>query len=140
MIGGRIEKLPEDLQAVAKHISTTAECKCDLSVGVICESCTIYALMVNAAKEINRLRDKTSERPKIDREHLLSLPVAEFTHATFTGKNLYIIAGLPGLYSIRCHRDKGSKIIYAKRSGKGWKESAFARNKEAEERLGVKCE
>ncbi|MFA5766683.1 MAG: hypothetical protein WC919_02010 [Candidatus Paceibacterota bacterium] len=139
MIGSKIEELPEDLQTVAKRISTTAECKCDLSVGFICESCVIYALMINAAKEIVKLRGEASEKRKTDRERIVGLPIAHRTSMTYVGRNIYIIEGAKGLYWLRkrLQDEKLPKVSARRQSTRGcsWAESVFVRGKELEELL-----
>ena len=145
MIGSKIEELPEDLQIVAKRISTTAECKCDLSVGFICESCVIYALMINAAKEIIKLRGEASEKRKTDRERVAGLPIAHRTSMTYVGRNIYIIEGVKGLYWLRkrLQDEKLPKISARRQSTRGcsWAESTFVRGRELEELLKpVLCE
>ena len=145
MIGSKIEELPEDLQIVAKRISTTAECKCDLSVGFICESCVIYALMINAAKEIVKLRGEASEKRKTDRERVAGLPIAHRTSMTYVGRNIYIIEGVKGLYWLRkrLQDEKLPKISARRQSTRGcsWAESTFVRGRELEELLKpVLCE
>jgi hypothetical protein len=145
MIGSKIEELPEDLRTVAKRISTTVECKCDLSVGFICDSCAIYALMVSAAKEIEKLRGTAAEKRKTDRERIASLPVAHRTSMTYVGRNIYIIEGVKGLYWLyKRLQDKDLPKVSARRQstrGCNWAESTFVRGKELEELLkSVLCE
>ena len=139
MIGSKIEELPEDLQTVAKRISTTAECKCDLSVGFICESCVIYALMINAAKEIVKLRGEASEKRKTDRERIAGLPIAHRTSMTYVGRNIYIVEGVKGLYWLRkrLQDEKLPKVSARRQSTRGcsWAESTFVRGIELEELL-----
>ncbi|MFA5767497.1 MAG: hypothetical protein WC919_06230 [Candidatus Paceibacterota bacterium] len=139
MIGSKIEELPEDLQTVAKRISTTAECKCDLSVGFICESCVIYALMINAAKEIVKLRGEASEKRKTDRERIAGLPIAHRTSMTYVGRNIYIVEGVKGLYWLRkrLQDEKLPKVSARRQSTRGcsWAESTFVRGRELEELL-----
>lgn len=136
MIGNKIEELPEDLRTVAKRISTTAECKCDISVGFICESCVIYALMVNAAKEIDKLRGEASEKRKTDKKRIAGLPIARRTSMTYVGRNIYIIDGMKGLYWLQKTLQDGKlpKVSARRQSTRGcsWAESRFVRGNELE--------
>jgi hypothetical protein len=139
MIGDNIKNLPEDLQTIAKHISTSVKCKCNLSVGFICESCITYKLMLNAAKEITKLRGEATKKRKTDKEHISGLPVARRTSMTYVGRNIYTIEGVQGLYWLyKRLQDKDLLKVSARRQstrGCSWAESTFVRGKELEELL-----
>ncbi len=139
MIGSKIKELPDDLQTAAKRISTTAECKCDLSVGFICDLCVICALMNNAANEIIKLRGRSVEKRKINKEYVVSLPIARRTNMTYVGRNVYIIEGMEGLYWLqKTLHDRKLPTISARRQstrGCSWAESIFVRGKDLEELL-----
>ena len=136
MIGDDPELLSEDLRFTAEHLfNDKNSCRCDLSVGHICESCVVHSLMIRAAAEIEKLRG----RKKMKGEDVLKLPVAEFTGANFLGKNIYVIRSMPGLYRMKCDKDKDlTQIVHARRCctrGKSWAETLFVRNRELEDRL-----
>jgi len=142
---GRPEELPEDLRSFARHFQSGCECKCDLSVGFVCESCVLYGLMFDAASEIEKLRKATADKRKSDREHIATLPAAYRTSMTYVGRNIYTIDGMKGLYWLyKRIQDKDLPRVSARRQstrGCSWAESVFVRGKELEELLKpVLCE
>jgi hypothetical protein len=135
MLGNNKEQLPEDLKEMAKLFSNKYGCKCDISVGHICEMCLIYNLMIGASDEIISLRSMVKTKDKTD---ISNLPVAENTAMTFVGRNIYTIIGLPGLYWLRNDRDNDQQIISARRKntrGANWSESSFTRIYDVEDRI-----
>jgi hypothetical protein len=93
--------------------------------------------MVRAAAEIDQLRE-ARKKPMSD-EELRKLPVAEFTGASFVGRNLYIISKIPGLYRIKCHKDKEStptvSALRGSKRGRGTGLTLFVRDLEFENRI-----
>ncbi|MCK9558346.1 MAG: hypothetical protein M0R50_09945 [Candidatus Cloacimonetes bacterium] len=135
MLGDNKEQLPEDLKEMAKLFSNRYGCKCDISVGHICEMCLVYNLMIGASDEITNLRSMVKTKDKAD---ISNLPIAENTSMTFVGRNIYTIIGMPGLYWLKNDRDSDKPTISARRKctrGANWSESTFTRIYDIEERL-----
>jgi hypothetical protein len=145
MIGNDPKDLPDDLRAFAQHFRSGCECKCDLSVGFVCEACVLCGLMFDAAMEIEKLRGTVAEKRKPDREHVATLPAAYRTSMTYVGRNIYTIEGIKGLYWLyKRVQDKDLPKVSARRQstrGCSWAESVFVRGTELEELLKpVLCE
>jgi hypothetical protein len=140
MIGDKREELPDDLIATAKMISDAGGCKCDISVGFICEPCAVHHLMVSAANEIRRLNKQLQIKTQTNNDHIASLPIADFTGATYVGRNLYRIEGFSGLYHLKRNSETPPTAVAARRRstrGANWAESIFVRDKDAERSLGL---
>jgi hypothetical protein len=132
-----VQELPEDLKFFADRLFS-GNCSCDLSVGHVCESCTLFSLLNRASTEIINLRERLSGGKKMNKEDIMKLPIAEFTGANFLGRNIYIINGVQGIYRMRCYKDKSVPTVSARRNsrkGGSWAETVFVRCQELENRL-----